>query len=99
MAFFFGLFHGLGFAGGLLDAMHEMAGTTMTIALAGFSIGVEAGHQMVVLPLFTFLKMARHTQSTDTKRASLVIAFQRTGSAVISVAGIYYLCLALNGSS
>ena len=55
-AFFFGLFHGLGFAGGLLNAMREMPGATMFLAILAFSVGVEAGHQMVVLPLFAFLK-------------------------------------------
>ena len=50
--FFFGLFHGLGFAGGLLDAMREMPSGTMFVAIFAFSLGIEAGHQMVVLPLF-----------------------------------------------
>lgn len=94
-AFFFGLFHGLGFAGGLLDAMREMPGSTMILALAGFSIGVEVGHQIVVLPLFAFLKTARSLRTTDASRTSFTMAFQRCGSALISVAGVYYLCLAL----
>ncbi len=61
-AFFFGLFHGLGFAGGLLDAMREMPSGTMFVAIFAFSFGVEAGHQMVVLPLFALLKTIRHAQ-------------------------------------
>jgi HupE / UreJ protein len=99
VAFFFGLFHGLGFAGGLLDAMREMEGATMTLALLAFSLGVEVGHQMVVLPLFALLKAARHTQADAVMRKRLSMGLQRVGSAVISVAGVYYLCLALNGSS
>jgi hydrogenase/urease accessory protein HupE len=98
-AFFFGLFHGLGFAGGLLDAMHEMPGTTLTLALAAFSIGVEAGHQMIVLPLFAILRAARKSQNTEPKRYRLSMAFQQAGSALIAVGGVYYLCLALSGSS
>jgi hydrogenase/urease accessory protein HupE len=54
-AFFFGLFHGLGFAGGLLEAMREMQTGTMLLAILAFSIGIELGHQMVVLPLFAIL--------------------------------------------
>ena len=42
-AFFFGLFHGLGFAGGLLDAMGEMPSATMLLVLLAFRIGVETG--------------------------------------------------------
>ena len=38
VAFFFGLFHGLGFAGGLLDAMSGMPG-----------VAVEPGHSFVQL--------------------------------------------------
>jgi hydrogenase/urease accessory protein HupE len=62
-AFFFGLFHGLGFAGPLVKVMHEMHGLTVATAIIAFSIGVEAGHQMVVLPLFASLKLIRHTRA------------------------------------
>jgi hydrogenase/urease accessory protein HupE len=98
-AFFFGLFHGLGFAGGLLEAMREMQTGTMLLAILAFSIGIELGHQMVVLPLFGFLKAARQSQADAVRRTHLPMAFQRIGSAVISLAGVYYLCLALTGNS
>ena len=98
-AFFFGLFHGLGFAGGLLEAMREMNTGTMLLAIVAFSIGIELGHQMVVLPLFGFLKAVRQSQPDAVRRTHLSMAFQRTGSAVISLAGVYYLCLALTGYS
>lgn len=94
-AFFFGLFHGLGFAGGLLEAMREMQSGTMFLAILAFSVGVETGHQMVVLPLFGFLKAARRSQPDAVLRARLSMAFQRIGSAGISMAGVYYLCIAL----
>ena len=96
-AFFFGLFHGLGFAGGLLDAMREMQSGTMFLAILAFSIGIETGHQMVVLPLFAALKTVRSAQSNVVARTHLSMTIQRIGSAGISAAGIYYLCLALTG--
>jgi hydrogenase/urease accessory protein HupE len=99
VAFFFGLFHGLGFAGGLLEAMREMPGATLTLALLGFSLGVEAGHQVVVLPLFAFLKAARRSKADVAVRPPPAPAFQRVGSAMISVCGVYYLCLALTRPS
>lgn len=97
-AFFFGLFHGLGFAGGLLDAMREMHGTTILLAIAAFSVGVEAGHQMVVLPLFATLKLARQTRPDAVARERLSMAAQRLGSAAISLAGLFYLFVALRFS-
>jgi HupE / UreJ protein len=97
-AFFFGLFHGLGFAGGLLEAMREMQSGTMLLAILAFSIGIESGHQMVVLPLFAFLRAMRHSQRDAVARTRLSMALQRIGSAGIAVAGSYYLCLALAGN-
>lgn len=94
-AFFFGLFHGLGFAGGLLDAMHAMPGTTMLLALVGFTLGVEAGHQIVILPLFGLLKALRRPPVEPVKSLGISPALQRVGSGLISLAGIYYLCVAL----
>ena len=96
-AFFFGLFHGLGFAGGLLDAMREMPSGTMFVAIFAFSLGVEAGHQMVVLPLFALMKTIRYAQPSVVARTHVSMALQRIGSAGLSLAGIYYLCIALTG--
>jgi len=95
-AFFFGLFHGLGFAGGLLDAMHEMQTGTMFLAIIAFSLGVETGHQMVVLPLFVLIKSARQARQ-GVARTQLSMAFQRIGSAGILVAGVYYLGIQITG--
>ena len=94
-AFFFGLFHGLGFAGGLLEAMQEMHGTTIVLAILAFSLGVEAGHQMVVIPLFSTLKLIRHTRESAEAKESFSMAVQRLGSVAISVAGLFYLFIAL----
>jgi hydrogenase/urease accessory protein HupE len=90
VAFLFGLFHGLGFAGGLLDVMRQMPTGTVLFAILGFSLGVEAGNQAVLLPLFMGMKAARAAP-----RASAM--WQRLGSGAISAAGAYYLGLALVG--
>ncbi len=97
-AFFFGLFHGLGFAGGLLDAMRQMSGSTTLLAILAFSIGVELGHQVVVIPLFTAIKLARRTRPTELARETLRHRVRRFGSMGISLAGMYYLAFALWGS-
>lgn len=94
-AFFFGLFHGLGFAGSLLEAMQGMRGATVLLAIAAFSVGVEAGHQVVVLPLFAGLKLARHAHGDEAGRRRFALMTQRVGSLGISLAGMFYLVVAL----
>ena len=95
VAFFFGLFHGLGFAGGLLEAMRELPGSSMLVAILAFSVGVEAGHQLVVLPLFAVIRVIREARPDAMASTRFSLIVQRIGSACITVAGIYYLCLAL----
>lgn len=99
VAFFFGLFHGLGFAGGLLDLMHQMPKETILRALLGFSLGVEVGHQMVLLPLFTLLKVARGKRVGGAGQARLSVALRRFGSIGIALAGLCYLGVALTGDT
>ena len=89
-AFGFGLFHGLGFAGGLLDAMAELPATALASALSSFSLGVEVGHQCVVLPAFLLVWLVRR-QGGEARR----LVLQRVGSAMIALAGCYYLFSAL----
>ncbi len=85
LTFGFGLFHGLGFAGGLLDSMAELPLRRALIAIAAFSLGVEIGHQLVVLPAFYGLtRLCRKNQKQS---------FQARyyGSALISLFGLVYL--------
>ncbi len=91
VAFGFGLIHGLGFAGGLLDAMAGLPAIGTWIALGAFSLGVEAGHQLVVLPLFGLLALSRYKMS-DQGRAALL----RYSASAISVCGAYYLFVAVH---
>jgi hypothetical protein len=90
IAFTFGLVHGLGFAGGLREAMADLGTHAMVVALIAFSIGVEIGHQVVVLPLFGLLK-AGDWKLSPMFRPSML----RYGSVVISIAGMFYLVAAL----
>ena len=94
-ALFFGLFHGLGFAGGLLGAMEGLNGAAVGVAIVAFSLGVELGHQLVVLPLFGGLKLARIARADDAGRERLSLAMMRGGSLLISIAGLIYLVAAL----
>lgn len=91
VAFGFGLIHGLGFAGGLLDAMEGLPRIGTWIALIAFSLGVEVGHQVVVLPLFGVLAAGRQQLHERFTRPAL-----RYGSLLISLCGAYYLYAALH---
>ena len=94
IAFAFGLFHGLGFAGGLMEAMAGMPGVALWTALISFSVGVEIAHQMVILPLYGALTAARNLGAEE-PRVVLAARARRIGSAGISVAGIYFLVQAI----
>lgn len=96
-AFFFGLFHGLGFAGGLLDAMAGLPTLAIGTAIVAFSLGVEVGHQCVVLPVFGGLKIAEHYSQSEFSRLRMRLLVERYGSAAISLAGTFYLVVALRG--
>ena len=91
-AFGFGLFHGLGFAGGLLDAMAELPATALVSALSAFSLGVEVGHQCVVLPVF-FVLMLVPKQAGESRR----LAILQGGSILIAAGGTFFLVAALRG--
>ena len=94
IAFAFGLFHGLGFAGDLKEAMAGMPHLALGAALTGFSLGVEAGHQVVVLPLFVLLFGIRH-YGPARSRGAIAGAILRYGSCAISIAGIFFLIRAM----
>jgi hypothetical protein len=91
VAFSFGLVHGLGFAGGLLDAMAGLPAIGIWIALGAFSLGVEIGHQVVVLPLFGLLALGRRFLHEGFAKPAM-----RYGSLAISLCGAYYLCVAVH---
>ena len=93
-AFFFGLFHGLGFAGGLLDLMHAMPSHLIIYALFGFSLGVEAGNQLVLLPLYGLLKGAKHFRKKSPDRQKR-FSLRQLASGVVALAGVYYFCVAV----
>jgi hypothetical protein len=59
---------------------------------------VEVGHQVIVIPLFAALKLARRSCPEGGGRERVSLLAQRYGSALISVAGMYFLVVALRAS-
>ena len=94
VAFAFGLFHGLGYAGGLKDAMTDLPTTAFVAALVGFTIGVELAHQLVIIPSYAALRAARDLSAPESQ-AAIMRQIMRYGSVAVSVGGAYYLIQAL----
>jgi HupE / UreJ protein len=90
VAFLFGLVHGMGFAGGILENMVEMSGAVKVWAVVLFCLGVELGHLCVVAPLSAALKIGRDKVGSGFHPAVL-----RYGSALIGLGGVFYLLAAL----
>lgn len=95
VAFFFGLFHGLAFAGGLMELMHAMPAGMFIYAILGFSLGVEAGNQLVLLPLYGALQWLKQTQG-NTKKTAQLLTFKQYVSGLVAAGGIYYLYINLS---
>jgi hydrogenase/urease accessory protein HupE len=94
VAFAFGLFHGLGYAGGMKGAMSELPTSAFVTALVGFTVGVELAHQMVLIPSYAVLRAAR-PRGTPEAQAFFARWVMRYGSVAVSIGGAYYLVQAV----
>ncbi|MDB6069525.1 MAG: hypothetical protein JWL81_696 [Verrucomicrobiales bacterium] len=90
VAFLFGLVHGMGLAGALLETLSDMSGAVVAWAVVLFCVGVEVGHLCVVAPLSAVLKMGRDQGGETFHKRAL-----RGGSVVIGIGGVYYLLASL----
>jgi len=88
---FFGLFHGLGFAGGLLSAMEGMTGLAIG---RHYCFQSRRGNRSpgVVLPLFGVLRVLRGQGQATNRVADGLF---RYGSTAIALAGVVYFVAAL----
>jgi F0F1-type ATP synthase assembly protein I len=75
--------------------MSELPAVAIALAITAFSIGVELGHQAVVIPIYGGLTLARRFRQ-ESAETGLVHRFaMRYGSAAVCVAGCVYLVAAL----
>ena len=81
MVFFFGLIHGLGFAGALSEL--ELAPGTFVIGLVGFNVGVEFGQITVIL---VAIALTFWLKDSEKYRKFVVIP----GSIAIALMGIWW---------
>jgi len=96
VAFLFGLFHGLGFAGGLLDLLHGMRGSMFLLAVVGFSLGIEVGNQIVLLPLLGARQLSHAGQQGRWNRSRAAARFTAVASCAIALGGTGYLAVAIS---
>ena len=97
IAFGFGLFHGLGFAGGLLEAMDGMPSLNLAAALVCFTIGVELAHQLLIVSLLFVLNLVRE-RGRPGEPAVMLPPSLRYATCVISLAGVFYFVQSLRGT-
>ena len=84
IAFAFGLVHGFGFAGILMEI--ELPAQRLVPALLGFNLGVEAGQLGVVLLVWPALRAL-----AGMKKGTLYLRLAESGSAVIAGLGVYWV--------
>jgi hypothetical protein len=63
----------------------------IVFAIVGFSLGVEFGNQLVLIPLYFLFQWLKQIKTKN----STLIPIQRYASGVVAIAGIYYLCIDL----
>ena len=88
--FFFGLIHGLGFGGALLEHMEGFSGGLVAMTVIAFCVGVELGHLCIVGPLTLFLTRGRYLGGERFSGGAM-----RYGSALVALGGLYFLLNAL----
>ena len=88
--FFFGLVHGLGLAGVLVEHLEGFSAGLIAVTVLAFCIGVELGHLCIVAPMSLLMAAGREAQGNTFSAHAL-----RYGSAVVAVGGFYFLLNAL----
>jgi len=84
VVFVFGLIHGLGFAGGLIERLPGVTGVAIVPPLIGFNAGVELGQLAVAACLVPLIAWAR-------RRRDFSLRLQPAGSLLIAGAGVVWL--------
>ncbi len=82
IAFVFGLFHGMGFAGLVADL--DISRSTQLVSLLGRNVGIEIGQLIIILMTFPMLFLLRRT------RAYLPLFWTASGAlAILSLTWVY----------
>jgi hydrogenase/urease accessory protein HupE len=103
IAFAFGLIHGLGFAGGLREALPNGSSAQLALPILAFCIGVELGHLAVGAPLYGIFRAAvpragSPTTPAPTGSTPALHPVIRWGSVLTACGGAGYLWAALQSA-
>ncbi|HYB98370.1 MAG TPA: HupE/UreJ family protein [Candidatus Limnocylindrales bacterium] len=85
VAFAFGLLHGFGFAGALVEAEYSRA--TLATTLIGFNLGVEAGQLLVVALLWPLIALMRRRLQRRYDR----VVLEPASTALLAASTCWYL--------
>jgi hypothetical protein len=96
VAFGFGLIHGLGFAGGLADALGTASGWSLALPIVAFCLGVELAHLAFGAPMFGILKAVARPPSTEPCAPAHPI--RRVTSILVAMGGSWFLWAALRNA-
>ena len=88
--FAFGLIHGLGLAGALVENLQGFSVGLIAMAVIAFCVGVEIGHLCIVGPLSVLMSFGRERGGEVFSARAL-----KFGSIIVALAGVYYLANAL----
>ena len=88
--FFFGLVHGLGLAGAIVDHLQGFGPGLIAITVLAFCVGVELGHLCIVGPMSLFMARGRMLGGERFSHGAM-----RYGSALVALGGLYFLLNAL----
>jgi len=94
VAFAFGLVHGLGFAGGLREALGDSPPVSLAVTILAFCLGVELGHLAVGAPLFGIIRALRSPTPPEIPIPT-VTGLERWGSVAVALGGSWFLWAAL----
>jgi hypothetical protein len=75
--------------------MEGVSGVVVAVAIVGFSLGVEIGHQCVAIPLFGTMRVLETAGSNAVAGRKVANWVARVVSGLISCAGTTYLVAAL----
>lgn len=88
--FFFGLVHGLGLAGALVDNLQGLSMAWIALAVVAFCLGVEIGHLCIVGPLSVALGIGRAKGGEWFSQRVM-----KYGSVIVAIGGFYFFLNAL----
>lgn len=99
VSFGFGLVHGLGFAGGLADALGPVGGARLAVPIFAFCLGVELAHLAFGAPMFGLMQsLPRVVKPGPDGSHAGIDRLRQLASLVVAMGGSWFLWAALRNA-